>query len=680
MASASRPSLKERTRERGPAESAPSRIIIEGITPEIDGGAFPIKRVVGEGVIVEADIFAEGHDHLRALLKYRPVGSTEWSEIPMTPLPNDRWTGSFTIETQGRFEYTVEGWVDRFASWAYELGKKAEAGQDVQSELLEGAELVREGAKRAVGPDVDWLKARGEVLGRASDQAERVHAALDPKLSAIMARHPDRSRGFTYERNLGVTVERVLARTGAWYELFPRSTAPEPGRHGTFKTTEARLPYVASMGFDVVYFPPIHPVGRAFRKGPNNTLTPGPDDPGSPWAIGSPEGGHKAVLPELGTLEDFDHLVATAKGLGLEIALDIAFQCSPDHPYVKDHPQWFRHRPDGTIKYAENPPKKYQDIYPIDFECEDWRSLYEELRDVFLFWVDHGVTIFRVDNPHTKPFRFWDWVIREVWDNHPDTIFLAEAFTRPKLMARLAKGGFPQSYSYFTWRNDKASIQEYFTTLTQTELVEYMRPNLFANTPDILHEFLQHGGPPAFQIRLVLAATLGSSYGIYGPPFEQSVGTPWKPGSEEYLDSEKYQVRHWNLDAPGSHVALITRINQIRRENPALHSNRYLRFIPTDNDRLIAYLKTTPDLSNMTLVVVNLDPYHTQSGWVRVPFWELGIGDPGQVYQVHDLISDARYLWQGEANFVQLDPNACPAHVFRIRRKIKTEHDFDYFE
>jgi starch synthase (maltosyl-transferring) len=667
------------SRESGPSLQAPSRVIIEAIHPAIDGGEFPIKRTVGEEVVVEADVFAEGHDILKVVLKYRPVGSTEWLETPMIAQPyNDRWTGRFTVEGRGTLEYTVEGWVDRFASWHYELTRKAEAGQDVASELLEGALQVFEGAKRANGSDATWLAARSEFLAKPGEQSERIKAGLDPELVAIMARNPDRSRGYTHEPHLTVIVERERARLGAWYELFPRSTSLVPGQHGTFKTTEDRLPYVAGMGFDIVYLPPIHPIGRSFRKGPNNSLTPGPNDPGSPWAIGGPEGGHKSVHPELGTLADFDHLVEAAKKLNMEIALDIAFQCSPDHPYVKEHPGWFRHRPDGTIKYAENPPKKYQDIYPIDFECDDWEGLYAELLDIFLFWISHGVTIFRVDNPHTKPFRFWDWVIGEVRNRNPDVIFLAEAFTRPKLMLRLAKGGYPQSYSYFTWRNTKQALQEYFTELTETDIVETMRPNLFTNTPDILNEYLQHGGRAGFQIRLVLAATLGATYGIYGPPFEQCVGTPWKPGSEEYLDSEKYQVRYWDLDAPGNLRAFIMRVNQIRRDNPSLHFDRNLRFVPTDNDQVIAYYKATGDNANVVLTVVNLDPHHTQSAWVRVPFWEIGLTH-GEAYQVHDQISDARYLWAGEANFVQLDPHACPAHIFRIRRKVKTERDFDYF-
>lgn len=665
------------------AVAAPSRVIVEGIVPEIDGGRFPVKRTVGEEVVVEADIFAEGHDVLKAVVLYRKLGDPDWAEAPMAALVNDRWRGRFTPMELGRYEYTVLGWVDRFASWHRELTKKSEAGEpNLTSELLEGAELIRAGAERAEGgEDGLWLARCAEFIGGDADQGLRVRAALDRELLERMARYPDRDGGYTYEKRLGVTVERERACYGAWYEMFPRSAAPVPGRHGTLRDVEARLPYVAGMGFDVLYLPPIHPIGRAFRKGPNNTLTPGPRDPGSPWAIGGPEGGHTAVHPELGTLADFDRLVAAARDLGIEIALDIAFQCSPDHPYVREHPEWFRHRPDGTIKYAENPPKKYQDIYPLEFEGPAWQSLWEELRDVFLFWIDHGVSIFRVDNPHTKPFRFWDWVIREVWDRHPDAIFLSEAFTRPKLMKRLAKGGYSQSYSYFTWRTTKQELTEYFTELTRTECAEYMRPNLFANTPDILHEYLQVGGCPAFKIRLVLAATLGTTYGIYGPPFEHCIGTPLRPGSEEYLDSEKYQVRYWDLNRPGNLSDYIARVNQIRRENPALHGFRNLEFFRVDNPHIIAYGKATPDRSNHVLVVVNLDPYHIQSGWIELPAADWSVGTaPGELIQVHDLISDARYLWDGPRSFIQLDPGISPAHIFRVRRKVRTERDFDYYQ
>jgi starch synthase (maltosyl-transferring) len=656
-------------------------VIIESVSPEVDGGRFPIKRTVGEEVAVSADIFADGHDVVVAVVRHRSLGASDWAEVPLSLLNNDRWIGRFTVSAQGWHEYTIEAWIDRFASWHKDLTKRHAAGQqDLTSELLEGAALVENAAGRAAGLDVDWLRERALFLKGTSSQAERVSAVLDGELAERMARYPDRSGASVYDRRLHIMVERERARFGAWYEMFPRSASTERGRHGTLGDVETRLSYVKGMGFDILYLPPIHPIGAAFRKGPNNNLTPSPGDPGSPWAIGGPEGGHMAIHPELGTLDDFDRLLAKAKEAGLEIALDIAFQCSPDHPYVREHPQWFRHRPDGTIKYAENPPKKYQDIYPLDLECDDWKALWNELRDVFLFWIDHGVAIFRVDNPHTKPFRFWDWVIKEVWDRHPDTVFLSEAFTRPKLMRRLAKGGFSQSYTYFTWRNTKRELTEYLTELTSGESAEYMRGNLFANTPDILHEFLQVGGRPAFMIRLALAATLSASYGIYGPPFEHCIGTPVRPGSEEYLDSEKYQITHWDLEAPWSLSDYITRINEIRRTNPALHTNRNLRFFEIDNESMIVYGKSTPDHSNLIVVVVNLDPVHTQSGWVKLPAAEFALGSgPGETYQVHDLISDARYLWHGDTNFVQLDPRASPAHILQVARRIRTEQDFDYY-
>ena len=662
-------------------ERAPSRVIIAGLTPEVDCGRFPIKRTVGEELVVAADIFGDGHDVIVALLRHRSSGATVWDEVSMTLLSNDRWTGRFTVTARGWHEYTIQAWVDRYLTWHKELIKKHEAGeQDLASELLEGAELVREAAERASGPDADWLRERGRFIAGTESQESRVRAGLKEDLVERMARYPDRRAAATYDRSLRIMVERERARFGAWYEMFPRSASSVAGRHGTFSDVEARLGYIAEMGFDVLYLPPIHPIGLAFRKGPNNTLTPGPNDPGSPWAIGGPEGGHKAIHPELGTIEDFDCLARKARELGIELALDIAFQCSPDHPYVREHPQWFRHRPDGTIKYAENPPKKYQDIYPIDFECDDWKALWAELRDVFLFWIDHGVTIFRVDNPHTKPFRFWDWVITEVWTRHPETIFLSEAFTRPKVMARLAKGGYTQSYTYFTWRNTKKELTDYLTELTQGESAEYMRGNLFANTPDILPEHLQVGGRPAFMTRLVLAATLGASYGIYGPPFEQCVGVPVRPGSEEYLNSEKYQITHWDLEVAWSLRDYIARVNEIRRENPALQFNRNLRFFDVDNDALVCYGKATPDMTNLILVIVNLDPSHTHSGWVRLPVYDLHLGSGlAESYQVHDLLSDERFLWHGETNFVKLDPQVNPAHILRVRRKIRTEQDFDYF-
>jgi starch synthase (maltosyl-transferring) len=662
-------------------ESAPSRVIIEGESPKIDGGRFPIKRTVGEDVVVTADIFTDGHDAIVASLLHRQVGSADWQEVSMVALGNDRWSGRFTVVHQGWNEYTIQARVDRYLSWHRELIKKHEAGQqDLTSELLEGAQLVREAVERASGADADWLRERARLLAGAEIQAARIRAGLEQDLVQRMAQFPDRRSEGTLDRPLRIMVERERARFGAWYETFPRSSSPMAGRHGTFRDLGARLDYIAEMGFDVLYLPPVHPIGRAFRKGRNNSLVAAPTDPGSPWAIGGPEGGHTSVHPDLGTIADFDHLVEAAREKGLEIALDVAFQCSPDHPYVREHPEWFRHRPDGTIKYAENPPKKYQDIYPIDFECTDWKALWTELRNIFLFWIEHGVSIFRVDNPHTKPFRFWDWVIGEVWERHPDTIFLSEAFTRPKVMRRLAKGGFSQSYTYFTWRNTKRELTDYLTELTQSESAEYMRGNLFTNTPDILPEFLQIGGRPAFLTRLALAATLGASYGIYGPVYEQCVGAPVRPGSEEYLDSEKYQIVHWDLDVAWSLRDYVTRLNEIRRENPALQYNRNLRFFDIDNESILCYGKSTPDMSNLIFVLVNLDPYHTQSGWLRLPVHELHLGSGLEdSYQVHELISDERFLWHGARNFVKLDPQVNPAHILRVRRKIRTEHDFDYF-
>jgi starch synthase (maltosyl-transferring) len=658
-------------------DSFPPRVIIEGVEPQVDCGRFPVKRTAGKDVNVSADVHADGHDVLAAMLRFRHLPAGEWAEVPMESQGNDSWTASFTVTELGSYEYTIRAWVDRFASWRRDLSRKVEANQDVASELLEGAELVRQTARRAPGADGEWLRKQADALARG-DMAVRVQTALEPALASAMARHADRAGAANYEPALRVTVDRERARFGAWYELFPRSTADEPGRHGTFRDVQKRLPYVAQMGFDVLYLPPIHPIGTSFRKGPNNSLTAGPGDPGSPWGIGSKEGGHKDVHPDLGTLEDFDDLLAAARAHGIEIALDVAFQCSPDHPYVREHPEWFRHRPDGTIKYAENPPKKYQDIYPLDFECADWRALWQELHDVILFWARRGVRIFRVDNPHTKPFSFWEWLITQVQDRHPDTIFLSEAFTRPKVMRYLAKCGFTQSYTYFTWRNTRSELTAYFTELTQTDVREYLRPNLFANTPDILPEYLQYGGPPAFQVRFVLAATLGASYGIYGPPFENFEGRAVRHGSEEYLDSEKYQLRHWDWDRPTVFREFIARVNRVRRENPALHYDHRLRFYPVDNEQLLFYGKTSPALDNVILVVVNLDPHHAQSGWVRVPLDELGLS-PHESYQVHDLLTGARYLWQGETNFVRLDPAVQVAHVLRLRRRLKTERDFDYF-
>jgi starch synthase (maltosyl-transferring) len=657
-------------------EEGRKRVIISGVVPEIEAGRFPIKRIVGDLTIVEADILADGHDAIGAALLYRREGETEWSETPMEFLGNDRWRGSFSVEELGRYFYTIEGWVDHFKTWSRDLKKRVDAGQDVAVDLLIGAELVEAAVERAEAIGRERLAAFGEALRAGGEEA--VELALSEELAALMARFPDRRFASRYERELAVVVDRKLARFGAWYELFPRSCSDIPGKHGTFKDVEKRLPYVASMSFDILYLPPIHPIGESFRKGPNNTTTAAPGDVGSPWAIGSSLGGHKAVHPELGTLEDFRSLVQAAGQHGIEIALDIAFQCAPDHPYVREHPEWFRQRPDGTIQYAENPPKKYQDIYPFDFETGDWRGLWEELKSIFLFWIEQGVKIFRVDNPHTKAFSFWEWVIGEIKRDHPETIFLSEAFTRPKALYGLAKRGFTQSYNYFPWRNTRWELATYLTELTQSEVREYTGPNLWPNTPDILPEYLQFGGRPAFMTRFILAATLGPSYGIYGPAFELGENTPTAPGREEYLASEKYEIKTWNLDDPLSLRGLISKVNQIRRENAAFHANHDLRFHEVDNEQIIAYSKSSADGANRVLVVVNLDPHYRQSGFIHLPLEELGI-DARQPYQAHDLLTDARYLWHGTHNYVELDPHTVPAHIFVIRRKVRTEHDFDYY-
>lgn len=658
-----------------PARDGRVRAAIENVRPEVDCGRFPIKRVIGEQVVVEADAFADGHDALMCMLRYRHEDEHEWREVPMRPLGNDRWRASFPVESLGRYRYTVVAWVDPFLSWRHDFTRRVEA-EDILLAARVGAQLIEEAAGRAPALDADALRRWAERLAGARDAAEARRIGLDEALSAVALRYPDRRSAATYGRELEVVVDRLRARFSTWYELFPRSTSPEPGRHGTFRDVEAWLPYLARMGFDVLYLPPIHPIGRVRRKGKNNALVAAPDDVGSPWAIGAAEGGHKAVHPQLGTLADFRRLVQRAKDHGIELALDIAFQCAPDHPYVKEHPEWFRWRPDGTVQYAENPPKKYEDIYPFHFECDAWAALWRELKSVFEFWIDQGVRIFRVDNPHTKPFPFWEWIIGELKKAHPDLIFLSEAFTRPKVMHRLAKLGFTQSYTYFAWRNTKQELIDYFTELAQGDGREYYRPNVWPNTPDILTEFLQFGGRPAFCCRLLLAATLCASYGIYGPAFELQEHEPREPGSEEYKDSEKYQLRHWDLDRPDSLRDLIARVNAIRRENPALQADWSLTFLPVDNNQLIAYMKTTEDQSNTVVTVVNLDPHHTQAGWVELDLEALGV-DARSPYQMHELLSGARYLWHGPRNFVQLAPGM--GHVFRLRRRVRTERDFDYF-
>jgi starch synthase (maltosyl-transferring) len=653
------------------------RVVIARLTPEIDCGTFAIKRVVGEAVTVEADVFSDSHDLVACQILYCQGGS-HFQASPMTLLGNDRWRGEFLVTELGEYRYTVEAWIDRFQTWRRALEKRISAGQDISVALLVGAELIERSARRATGEDAKTLDSWARQLRENQGAESGAAVALDLKLFELIERYPDRDFATRYDKQLPVVVEREKARFSTWYELFPRSCSPEAGRHGTFRDCEEWIPYVASMGFDVIYLPPIHPIGKTLRKGKNNSLPAGPDDVGSPWAIGSAEGGHKSIHPALGTLEDFRRFIAKASEHGLEVALDIALQCTPDHPYVRQHREWFSTRPDGTIQYAENPPKKYQDIYPVNFESPQWRDLWEELKSIFLFWIEQGVRIFRVDNPHTKSFAFWEWIIAEIRKQHRDVLFLAEAFTRPNVMYRLAKLGFSQSYTYFTWRNTKQELTDYFKELTQTEAREYFRPNLWPNTPDILPEFLQVGGRASFMVRLILAATLGATYGIYGPAFELCENAPLTPGKEEYLNSEKYELKHRNLDSPHSLKDVISRLNRIRKENLALQSNHHLRFHETDNPALLCYSKATDDLSNIIVVVINLDCFHEQRGWLNLSLASIGL-DERHSFQAHDLLSEGRFLWQGMRNYIELTPESLPAHILRLHRWVRTERDFDYY-
>jgi starch synthase (maltosyl-transferring) len=654
------------------------RVVIDRITPCIDGGAFPAKRIVGETVHVQANVFGDGHDEVLAVLLFRKRGKESWRELPMRPLGNDAWEAEFTVEEIGDYDYTVLGWVDHFLSWAHGLRKKVESGQDVTVDLMIGEHLLKEAGQRAKGADAKTLQGAAESLGdQGRPVRERAELGLNPGLETLARRYPDRSLATTQAPPLRVQVERERAAFSAWYEFFPRSWGESAGQHGTFRSCERLFPEIARMGFDVVYLPPIHPIGRAHRKGRNNSLQAQPEDPGSPWAIGSEEGGHKAIHPELGTLDDLKHFIAEAERHGLEVAIDIAFQASPDHPYVRQHPEWFKWRPDGTVQYAENPPKKYQDVLPFHFEHEHWPSLWHELKSIFQYWIGIGIKIFRVDNPHTKPLEFWRWLIDDLRCGHPEVILLSEAFTRPCLKYRLAKSGFSQGYTYFTWRNTKDELTQYLLELTQSEVREYFRPNFWPNTPDILPQALQFGGRPAFIARLVLAATLSSNYGIYGPAYELCIGGALE-GKEEYLDSEKYEIKSWDWDAHGNLKEIIARLNKIRRQSPALRRTNNLRFITTDNPAIIAYLKATPDLSDLVLTVVNLDFHHTQSGWITLPLDDLGMYWD-RPFLVHDLLATGKYLWHGARNFVKLEPHVVPAHVFRLHRHQRHEQDFDYF-
>ena len=641
-------------------------IVIENLQPLIDAGRYPIKRIIGEDLTVEADIFKDGHDVVAAILKWRVLGKRAWRETPMNFVDNDRWRGVCTLYEQDIHEYTVEAWTDSFRSWQAEFTKKFEAGiSDLQSEALEGAALV-EGASRRARDRADRKRLQEFSQQISTGANSEIHAiAQSGELEVLMATYPDRSASTQYDPPPRVVVDRPVALIAAWYEFFPRSADGRGDRGSTFRQCLPRVEEAKAMGFDVIYFPPIHPIGHTNRKGRNNSVTCDRGEPGVPWAIGSEAGGHKAVEPSLGTLEDFDWLQKEVRKRGMEIALDFAINCSPDHPYVREHPDWFYKRPDGTIKYAENPPKKYEDIYPLNFRCENWRDLWAELKSVVLFWAGHGVRIFRVDNPHTKPVAFWEYLIGGVREKYPDTIFLSEAFTKPKMMKALAKAGFNQSYTYFTWRNSKRELIEYFTELTQTEMSEYFRPNLWTNTPDILPFVLQEGGRPAFMIRVALAATLSPLYGIYSG--YELCENEALPGREEYLDSEKYQYKKRDWNAPGNIKDWIARLNKIRKENRALQGYTNLRFHDAENDAILFYSKMTAARDNIILVVVNLDPHRKQNSFVYVPIESFGQMD-SDAYQVQDLLSGATYTWRGRRNYVELDPDVQPAHIFLVRR------------
>jgi starch synthase (maltosyl-transferring) len=649
------------------AELSP-RIAIEAVWPEIDGGRFAVKRAVGDLLTVEADIFGDGHDKIGAALLVRRQSDSDWREVPMRPLDNDRWQGAFQLSENGRYLYSIIAWRDLFASWRDEVAKKHAAGQPISLEFIEGQALVNQVLEKSVSAPDTVRRGLSEFVAaieRAQSDSARLDLLMSPAAGELITAAKSRNDLSAYSKTLQVWVDRKRAVFGAWYELFPRSQSGEPGRHGTFEDVIRRLPYVRDMGFDVLYLSPIHPIGRTNRKGRNNSLHPTPDDPGSPYAIGSPEGGHAAIHPELGTLSDFARLVKAAGEQGLEIALDFAIQCSPDHPWIREHPEWFDWRPDGSIKFAENPPKKYQDIVNVHFYREALPSLWIALRDVVLFWIEQGVKIFRVDNPHTKPFPFWEWVIRDVHDRHPDVVFLSEAFTRPKPMKRLAKLGFTQSYTYFTWRNSKRELTDYLLELTQSDMAEFFRPNFFVNTPDINPTYLQTSGRAGFQARLVLAATLACNYGMYSG-FELCEARAL-PGKEEYADSEMYEIKGRDWDIKENIREDICLLNRLRKIHRALQQFTNLRFYNAWNDQIIYYGKATPDLSDFLLVAVNLDPHNTQVAHFEVPLWEFGLPDSASI-GVENLITGTRFTWSGKVQQMVLDPRERPYAIWRLEQ------------
>ena len=647
-----------------PAEGR-RRVVITKVDPQVERGQFPAKTVIGEETVIGADIFSDGHDVVNASVLIKHEKERQWKEIAMEPQGNDRWEAKWYPEKLGLYQFKIQGWIDHFATWQRDLEKKFMANQDIHVDLLVGAEMVRESAQDANPSEGEQLYEWENILQNSANNGVGITLALSEELAKAVERNI-KTLATVYPQAFSILSERKKALFSTWYELFPRSASPDPGRHGTFQDVERLLPHIARMGFDTLYFPPIHPIGEVKRKGRNNALVANADDPGSPWAIGSKDGGHKSIHPQLGTPKDFRRLVEKARQHNIDIALDIAFQCAPDHPYVKEHPEWFVWRPDGTVQYAENPPKKYEDIVPLNFESEDWKSLWAELKSIIDYWIDQGIEIFRVDNPHTKAFPFWEWVMGEVKKTHPQTIFLAEAFTRPRLMERLAKGGFTQSYTYFTWRNTKQELEAYMHDLTQTNLKHYFRPNFWVNTPDILPPILTHGGENAHIQRLVLAATMSSNYGLYGPVYEFGINKPHET-KEEYIDNEKYEIKHWEWDKYTRIKEIIARVNKIRKENRALQSTANIVFVPTSNDQIICYGKADARKENVIITVVNLDPYHTQGAHVKIPLEKLGI--KALPYKVNDLLTGDKYSWQEEWNYVELNPFQMPAHIFKIEEQ-----------
>lgn len=665
---------------REPPDEARRRVLVENVEPTVDGGRYAAKRIVGDGVDVACDLVADGHDVIAGRVLFRRVGERAWQSAPLEPAGNDRYRGSFLVSDVGRWEFTIEAWLDTFTTWRHGTEKKLAGGQPIDVELLAGARLLEEGAARQkerqeeLGAGAALTHAARTVRDGRTSARDRFAAATSEAVLRAMTAAPDLSNATRCEPSFEVVVDPPLARFGAWYELFPRSCG-RGGAHGTFADVVRRLDDLAEMGFDVLYLPPIHPIGRAFRKGRNNALEAGPDDPGSPWAIGAAEGGHKSVHPELGTLDDFRELVRQARARNIAIALDVAFQVSPDHPYVTEHPDWFVRRADGSLQYAENPPKKYQDVVPFDFECEDWKNLWLELESVFSFWIAQGVRVFRVDNPHTKSLRFWRWCIEDIKRRAPDTIFLAEAFTRPKVMYALAKAGFSQSYTYFTWRRTKADFESYMRELSRAPVAEFFRPNFWPNTPDILPEDLQYGGRPTFLLRLVLAATLSSNYGIYGPPFERMEHVA-RSGSEDYLDSEKFEIRRWDTPFEGSLRDAIRAINAIRRAHPALQQTTSIAFHDTSDPSVLAFSKSWR--GSTVVVVANLDPRRTCTVQVTLDRAALGMQEGDRVV-ARELLSGDESIWTDGAVSFTLEPSPFPAKIVALTKRARAERDFEYY-